>query len=104
MLTVIDEHTKECLAIVVARRLRADDVLQALADLFVERGPPGHIRCDNGPEFAAKAVRGWLDQVGVKTLFIGRAPRAIDGSPWENGTNESFNGKLRDGPTHCVGR
>jgi transposase InsO family protein len=58
MLTVIDEYTKECLAIVVARRLRADDVLAALADLFVERGPPDHIRSDNGPEFAAKAVRG----------------------------------------------
>jgi transposase InsO family protein len=90
MLTVIDEYTRECLAIVVARRLRADDVLQALADLFVERGPPDHIRSDNGPEFAAKAVHGWLSQVGVKTLFI------EPGSPWENGYCESFNGKLRD--------
>jgi transposase InsO family protein len=90
MLTVIDEYTRECLAIVVARRLRADDVLQALADLFIERGPPDHIRSDNGPEFAAKAVRGWLGQVGVRTLFI------EPGSPWENGYNESFNGKLRD--------
>jgi transposase InsO family protein len=90
MLTVIDEYSRECLAIVVARRLTADDVLQALADLFVEHGPPNHIRSDNGPEFAAKAVRDWLDQVGVKTLFI------EPGSPWENGYNESFNGKLRD--------
>jgi len=63
MLTVIDEYTRECLAIVVARRLRADDVLQALTDLFVERGPPGHIRSDNGPEFVAKEVRGWLGSV-----------------------------------------
>ncbi len=90
MLTVIDEFSRECLAIVVARRLRADDVLQLLADLFVERGPPDHIRSDNGPEFAAKAVRTWLGQVGVKTLFI------EPGSPWENGYNESFNGKFRD--------
>jgi putative transposase len=90
MLTVIDEFSRECLAIVVARRLTADDVLQVLADLFIEHGPPDHIRSDNGPEFAAKAVRGWLGQVGVKTLFI------EPGSPWENGYNESFNGKLRD--------
>ncbi len=90
MLTVIDEYTRECLAIVVARRLTSDDVLQVLTDLFVDRGPPDHIRSDNGPEFVAKEVRGWLGRVGVKTLFI--AP----GSPWENGYNESFNGKLRD--------
>ena len=90
MPTVIDEYTRECLAIVVARRLRADDVLQVLADLFVERGPPEHIRSDNGPEFAAMAVRGWLGKVGVKTLVI------EPGGPSENGNNESFNGKLRD--------
>ena len=90
MLTVIDEYTRECLAIVVARRLASDDVLQALCDLFVERGPPGHIRSDNGPEFVAKVVRGWLGRVGVTTLFI------EPGSPWENGYIESFNGKLRD--------
>jgi transposase InsO family protein len=90
MLTVIDEYTRECLAIVVARRLSSDDVLQALTDLFVERGPPGHIRSDNGGEFTAKIVRAWLGRIGVRTLFIER------GSPWENGFNESFNGKLRD--------
>jgi hypothetical protein len=90
MLTVIDEFSRECLAIVVARRLRADDVLQVLADLFVEREPPDHIRFDDGPEFAAMAVRSWLGRVGVKTLFI------EPGSLWENGYNESFNGKLRD--------
>jgi putative transposase len=90
MLTVIDEYTRECLAIVVARNLTSDDVLRALTDLLVERGPPDHIRSDNGPEFTAGAVRAWLGRIGVKTLFVER------GSPWENGYNESFNGKLRD--------
>ncbi len=90
MLTVIDEFTRECLAIEVARRLRSDDVLQVLADLMVRHGPPDHIRSDNGPELTAKAVRAWLTGIKVKTLFI------EPGSPWENGCNESFNGKLRD--------
>ena len=90
MLTVIDEFTRECLAIPVARRLRSDDVLACLADLFAERGPPDHIRSDNGSEFTAQAVREWLPRLGVKTLYI------EPGSPWENGYNESFNGKLRD--------
>ena len=90
MLTVIDEFTRECLAIEVARRLRSDDVLQVLADLMVQHGAPDHIRSDNGPEFTAKAVRAWLTRIKVKTLFI------EPGSPWENGFNESFNGKLRD--------
>ena len=85
MLTVIDEFTRESLAIEVGRRLRSDDVLHLLADLFVRYGPPDHIRSDNGSEFTAKAVRGWLGKVGVKTLFI------EPGSPWENGYNESFN-------------
>ena len=90
MLTIIDEWTRECLAIDVARHLRSDDVLYRLAELFVDRGPPDHIRSDNGSEFTAKAVRDWLARVGVTTLYI--AP----GSPWENGYNESFNGKLGD--------
>ena len=90
MLTVIDEFTRQCLAIEVARRLRSDDVLQVLADLMVQHGAPGHIRSDNGPEFTAKAVRAWLARIKVETLFI------EPGSPWENGFNESFNGKLRD--------
>lgn len=90
MLTVVDEHTRECLAIDVARRLNSEDVLARLADLFVERGTPEHIRSDNGSEFTANAVREWLQRVGVGTLFIER------GSPWENGYIESFNGKLRD--------
>ncbi len=90
MLTVIDEFTRGCLAIVVARRLRSDDVLQCLSDLFVAHGPPEHIRSDNGPEFTSQIVRDWLGRIGVTTLYI------EPGSPWENGYNESFNGKLRD--------
>ena len=90
MLTVIDEFTRECLAIEVARRLRHDDVLHVLAGLFTRHGPPDHIRSDNGSEFTAIAVREWLPRLGVKTLYI------EPGSPWENGYNESFNGKLRD--------
>ena len=70
MLTVIDEFTRRCLAIVVARRLKSDDVLQCLTDLFVAHGPPEHIRSDNGPEFVARNVRGWLGRIGVKTLYI----------------------------------
>jgi len=90
MLTVIDEFTRRCLAIQVERRLRHDDVLACLTELFTTHGPPDHIRSDNGAEFTAIAVREWLPKVGVKTLFI------EPGSPWENGYNESFNGKLRD--------
>ncbi len=90
LLTVLDEHTRECLAIVVARKIRAHDVLEVLADLFVRHGPLEYLRSDNGPEFTAKLVRRWLGRVGVETLFI------EPGSPWENGYNESFNGKLRD--------
>jgi transposase InsO family protein len=90
MLTLVDEFTRECLAIDTARRITSDDVLERLTWLFVTRGVPEHIRSDNGPEFTAKEVRRWLGRVGVRTLFI--AP----GSPWENGYIESFNGKLRD--------
>ena len=95
MLTIIDEFTRECLAIDVARRLSGDDVLERLSDLFVRRGVPEHIRSDNGPEFTAKAVRGWLGRVGVMTLYI------EPGSPWENGYIESFNGKLTDELLAC---
>ena len=90
MLTVIDEFTRRCLAIVVDRGLNSDNVLQCLTDLFTLHGPPDHIRSDNGTEFAANALRSWLDRIGVKTLYI------EPGSPWENGYNESFNSKLRD--------
>ena len=90
MLTVIDEYRRECLAIHVQRRLRHDEVLAVLTDLFTQRGAPEYIRSDNGAEFTAQAVRDWLGRIGVKTLYI------EPGSPWENGCNESFNGKLRD--------
>jgi len=90
MLTIVDEFTRECLAIDVARRQRSDDVLERLAWLMATRGVPDHIRSDNGPEFTAKVVRTWLGRVGVRTLFI------EPGSPWENGYVESFNGKLRN--------
>ncbi len=95
LLVVVDEYSRECLAIEVARRLRSDDVLAVLSELMVRRGTPGYIRSDNGPEFTAQAVRDWLGRVGVKTLFI------EPGSPWENGYVESFNGKLRD---ECLDR
>jgi transposase InsO family protein len=90
MLNIVDECTRECLAIKVARRLKGADVIELLADLFITRGTPEHIRSDNGPEFVAKAVQGWIAAVGAKTAYI------EGGSPWENGYVESFNGKLRD--------
>jgi len=90
ILNIIDEYTRECLATFVARSIKAEDVLDQLFNLFVFRGIPEDIRSDNGTEFAAKAVRKWLSQLGVKTLFI------EPGSPWENGYIESFNGKMRD--------
>jgi transposase InsO family protein len=90
ILTILDEYTRECLAILVDRRITSQDVIEQLFNLIVFRGIPEHIRSDNGPEFTAKAVRSWLNKLGVKTLFI------EPGSPWENGYIESFNGKLRD--------
>ena len=90
ILTILDEYTRECLAIRVERRLSSEDVIDQLFYLFLYRGIPEHIRSDNGPEFTAKAMRKWLARLGVKTLFI------EPGSPWENGYIESFNGKLRD--------
>lgn len=87
---MIDEHSPECLAIKVARRLKSQDVLEQLGYLFIYRGLPGFIRSDKGPEFTAKVVSSWLERLNVRTLFI------EPGSPWENGCNESFNGKLRD--------
>ena len=90
LLNVVDEYTRECLAIRVGRTLRAADVIDVLSDLFILRGVPGHVRSDDGPEFVARAVREWIAAVGAKTAYI--AP----GGPWENGYRESFNGKLRD--------
>jgi len=90
ILAILDEYTRECLAILVERRISSEDVITQLFNLFVFRGIPEYIRSDNGPEFTSKAIRGWLNRIGVKTLFI------EPGSPWENGYIESFNGKLRD--------
>ena len=90
ILTVVDEYSRECLTIVVARRMRSIDVLETLAALFMTYGVPAHIRSDNGSEFTAALVRRWLEALDVQTLFI------EPGSPWENGYVESFNGKLRD--------
>jgi putative transposase len=90
LMTLIDEFTRECLAIRVARRINSLGVLETMAEVMLTRGVPEHIRSDNGAEMTAKIVRQWLAGVGAKTLYI--AP----GSPWENGYCESFNGKLRD--------
>ena len=90
MLNIIDEFTRECLAIRIDRKLNSTRVIDALTDLFILRGVPDHIRSDNGPEFIAKAVREWIVAVGAKTAFI------EPGSPWENGYCESFNARLRD--------
>jgi transposase InsO family protein len=90
MLNVLDEFTRECLAIRVRRRLNSTDVIDVLTDLFLLRGIPGHIRSDNGPEFVAKAVQAWIAAVGARTAYI------EPGSPWENGYCESFNARLRD--------
>jgi putative transposase len=87
---VVDEFTRECLAIRVDRKLGSVDVVDLLSDLFILRGIPGHVRSDNGPEFVAEAVRAWIAAVGARTAYI------EPGSPWENGYVESFNGKLRD--------
>lgn len=90
MLTVVDEFTRECLAIEVRRRITSQGVIDVLSRLMLERGCPEHVRSDNGPEFIAEDLRDWFETLEVKPLFI--AP----GSPWENGYIESFNGKLRN--------
>jgi putative transposase len=90
ILTIIDEYTRECLALLVARSITSREVIEQLYELFLLRGVPVHIRSDNGSEFTACAIRRWLADLEVKTLYI------EPGSPWENGYNESFNGKLQD--------
>ena len=84
------EDSRECLAIRVDRKLNSGNVIDALSDLFILRGVPSFIRSDNGPEFIAQAVRGWIKAVGAKTAYI------EPGSPWENGYCESFNARFRD--------
>lgn len=90
ILNVIDEYTRECLVMEVARSITSSDVIFCLADLFIKHGLPDYIRSDNGPEFIAESVRDWLARLGPRTLYI------EPGSPWENGYIESYNGKLRD--------
>ncbi len=89
-LNILDEFSRECLAIRVERKLNSTDVIDVLTDLFILRGAPSFIRSDNGPEFVAQAVRDWIAAVGAKTAYI------EPGSPWENGYCESFNGRFRD--------
>lgn len=95
ILTLVDEFTRESLAVHVARRITATDVIDVLMPIMIERGSPKHIRSDNGPEFIAAALHDWLKSIDVETLFI------EPGSPWQNGFNESFNGKLRDELLAC---
>jgi putative transposase len=90
ILNIIDEYTRECLSVLIARKIKTQDVIDTLFNLFIYRAIPAHIRSDNGPEFTAKAIRKWLSRLGVKTLYI------EPGSPWENGYVESFNGRMRD--------
>ena len=93
-LTVIDEFTRECLAIDVAGSLRSGRVIEVLSKLVSVRGAPTYLRSDNGPEFVSRAILQWLQQAEIETA-------AIDpGKPWQNGMNESFNGKFRD---ECLG-
>ena len=90
ILNIIDEFTRECMRVKVNRKISSQNVIEELFNLFIFRGIPEYIRSDNGPEFTARAVRRWLNRLGIKTLFI------EPGSPWENGYIKSFNGKLRD--------
>lgn len=90
ILNIVDEYTKESLATFTKRRINSQDVILVLAELFLLRGIPKHIRSDNGPEFIAKKLVKWLKGLEVGPLFI------QPGSPWENGYIESFNGKMRD--------
>lgn len=95
LLSIVDEYTRECLALEVGRGMTAEQVVEVLAELFLLRGVPAHIRSDNGPEFIARAIRGWLDRTGVECLYI------EPGSPWENGYVESFHSGLRDELLAC---
>ena len=94
-LNVVDEFSRECLAIRVGRKLGSTEVIDVLTDLFISRGTPAYIRSDNGPEFVATAVKAWITTLGAKPAYI------EPGSPWENGYVESFNGKFRDEPLAC---
>lgn len=89
-LSIVDEYTRECLALEVCRQFKAHDVIDVVRELIAIRGAPGHVRCDNGPEFIAGALKGWLQSAKINALYIEPA------SPWQNGFAESFHSKLRD--------
>src|ERR1044071_6199897 len=89
-LSIVDEHTRECLALKMSRSITSEDVIDTLAELFAMRGVPKCIRSDNGPEFIAQAIRVWMGRTGVEALYI------EPGAPWENGYAESFHSRLRD--------
>ena len=89
-LSIVDEYTRECLALEVDRSITSAGVLDVMMNLFCTRGVPGHIRSDNGPEFIAKALREWLGRTPVETLYV------EPGAPWENGYAEAFHSRLRD--------
>jgi transposase InsO family protein len=95
ILTLIDEHTRQCLAMHVARSIRTEDVITVVEAAIARYGAPEHLRSDNGPEFIAYAVQDWLERTGIKTMYI------KPGAPWENGHIESFHDKLRD---ECLNR
>ncbi|HBL43518.1 MAG TPA: IS3 family transposase, partial [Planctomycetaceae bacterium] len=94
-LSIIDEYTRECLALKVDRHITSEDVINQLAELFPTHGVPEHFRSDNGSEFLSKAIRSWLKQIGVGTLYV------EPGSPWENGYAESFHSHVRDEFMNC---
>ena len=89
-LSIVDEYTRECVCLKVARGITSEDVIDTLAELFAMRGVPRHIRSDNGPEFIAQAIQRWLKQLEVEALYI------EPGAPWQNGYAESFHSRLRD--------
>lgn len=93
--TIVDEYTRRCITLDVSRKFKSKDIIDRLAELFVMYGVPRCIRSDNGPEFIAEAIQGWLKQLGVETLYI------EPGSPWENGYAESFHSRLRDELLNC---
>ena len=95
MLTLIDEHTRQCLAIRPARKLTSEDVLEVVKEAVREHGAPDHLRSDNGSEFIARVVQDWFREHGMKTIYI------QPGSPWQNGWIESFHARLRD---ECLNR
>lgn len=90
LLSIVDEYTRECVALEVGRHYKSVDIIEVLIDLFMIRGIPQYIRSDNGPEFIAKAIKRWLGRTGVKSLYV------EPGSPWQNGYVESFHSRVRD--------